>query len=81
MIIGTEQVESLDYDPYGIGVASHSRTAWGYYFGGGAHWLLGSSVALVGNVKYQHVKFSEELFGVRDYSGIQVLIGAAYLHR
>lgn len=81
LIIGTERVETLDYDLYGIGVASRSRTAWGYYFGGGAHWLVGSSASLMGTVKYQHVKFDKELFGVRDYSGVQVLVGAAYLYR
>jgi len=81
LVIGTEQLELLTQEYYGVGTVAHSRTAWGYYAGAGASWLLGTSVALTGSVKYQFAKFKEELFGVRDYSGVQVLIGAAYLYR
>ncbi|MEW5701898.1 MAG: hypothetical protein AB1792_06685 [Candidatus Zixiibacteriota bacterium] len=81
LVIGTERLDVVTQDLYAVGTASRSRTAWGYYAGGGATWLLGTSMAIVGTVKYQYVKFDQELFGVRDYSGTQVLVGIAYLYR
>lgn len=83
LIIGTERLEAIIEDQFGYyyGVSSESRVAAGFYAATGVYWVLGSQFALTGNVKYQHAKFSKELFGVRDYSGVQVLIGAAYLYR
>lgn len=83
LIIGTERLEAIIQDQFGTyyGVSSESRISAGFYAATGAYWVLGSQFALTGNVKYQHAKFSKELFGVRDYSGIQVLLGAAYLYR
>jgi hypothetical protein len=81
MMIGTERLQDLIDDYYGIGISSESRIGWGGYAGGGLSWLLSPSVALTGSVKYQYAKFDDELFGVRDFSGVQVLFGAAYLYR
>ena len=81
LLIGTERLETVIQDQFGylIGVSSESRVDVGFYAGAGALLVLGRQFALRGETKYQHAKFSKELFGVRDYSGIQVLFGAAYL--
>ena len=81
LIIGTERLERVIQDQIGyvVGVTSESRVDVGFYAGAGALLVLGRQFALRGETKYQHAKFSKELFGVRDYSGIQVLFGAAYL--
>jgi len=82
LIIGTERLERTIQSQIGylIGFDSKSRTDVGFYAGAGALLVLGRQFALRGEAKYQHAKFSKELFGVRDYSGIQVLFGAAYLY-
>jgi hypothetical protein len=83
LIIGTERLETVYQDQFGylVGISSESRVNLGFYAGAGALLVLGRQFALRGEIKYQHAKFSKELFGVRDYSGIQVLFGAAYLYR
>lgn len=81
LLIGTEVIEVTDDDFYGIGIDTESRTAFGYYFGGGANLVLSPSIALTGTVKYQHAKFDEELFETRDYSGTIFLFGIAYMYR
>ncbi|MBD3298187.1 MAG: hypothetical protein GF341_06000 [candidate division Zixibacteria bacterium] len=83
LIVGTETVDAVVYDQFGgfIGTSSESRVEAGYYGGAGAFLVLGRQFALTGNVKYQYAEFSEELFGVTDYSGVQILIGAVYLYR
>lgn len=81
LLIGTEVIEVTDNDFYGIGIDTESRTAFGYYFGGGANFILSPSLALTGSVKYQHAKFDKELFEARDYSGTIVLFGVAYMYR
>ncbi|MBI3872122.1 MAG: hypothetical protein HY304_03480 [candidate division Zixibacteria bacterium] len=81
LVIGTERFERLYQNTYGVGTSTQSRSTWGYYAGGGLNWLLGPSVALIGSVKYQRARFDNELFGLREYSGTQVLFGAAYLYR
>lgn len=81
LVIGTEIIEITTPGYYGVGVDSKSRTAFGYYFGAGANLVLSPSFALTGMVKYQHAKFSKELFEARDYSGTLVLFGAAYMYR
>ncbi len=79
VIVGTEVVEVTTAGYYGY--SSESRTALGYYFGGGANLVLSPSFALTGMVKYQHAKFDKELFEAKDYSGTQILFGAAYMYR
>ena len=81
-IIGTEQVEATLYDYYGqyLGYSSESRVNLGFYGGGQVYWVLGTQFALSVGAKYQYANFSKELFGVKDYSGVQVLLGAAYLY-
>ncbi len=81
LIIGTEVLEITTQDYYGIGIDSESRTALGYYFGAGANLVLSPSFCLTGMVKYQRAEFDSELFEVKDYSGTQVLFGAAYMYR
>lgn len=81
LVIGTEILEITTSDYYGIGTASESRTTLGYYFGAGGNLVLSPSFCLTGMVKYQQAEFDKELFGVRDYSGTQVLFGAAYMYR
>lgn len=82
LIIGTEQVEATLYDYYGqyLGYSSESRVNLGFYGGGQIYWVLGTQFALSAGAKYQYASFSKELFGVKDYSGVQVLFGAAYLY-
>ncbi len=80
LVIGTERLQYAVQD-IGVGLTSESRTALGYYFGGGLAWTLGPSFCLTSTVKYHHAKFNDELFGVKDYSGVLVLFGAAYMYR
>ena len=83
ILIGTERLEVVFQDPaFGtlIGQNAETRLGLGFYGGAGILWVLGSKFALTGSVKYQHAKFSKELFGVKDYSGIQVLFGGTYLY-
>jgi hypothetical protein len=82
LLIGTERRETLVQTQFynWLGQTTESRVDLGFYGGAGVFWVLGTQFALTGGVKYQHAKFGKELFGVRDYSGIQVLIGAAYLY-
>ena len=80
LVIGTERLQYVVQD-IGVGLDSQSRTAIGYYFGGGLAWTLGPSFCLTSTVKYHQVKFNDELFGVKDYSGVLVLFGAAYMYR
>jgi hypothetical protein len=82
LIIGTERLDTYiatDFADY-VGVTAESRVGTGFYGGAGVFVLLAPQFALTGSVKYQHAKFSKELFGSRDYSGVQVLFGAAYLY-
>jgi hypothetical protein len=79
VVIGTEVYEITTAGYYDI--ASESRTTLGYYFGAGANLVFSPSFALTGMVKYQHARFDEELFEAHDYSGTQVLFGAAYMYR
>jgi opacity protein-like surface antigen len=81
VVVGTEVIEVTTVDYYGYGIDTQSRTTLGYYFGAGANFVFSPSFALTGMVKYQHAKFDEELFEARDYSGTQVLFGAAYMYR
>lgn len=82
LIVGTETVDAIVYDQFGgfIGTSAQSRVELGYYGGASVFWILGRQFALTGSGKYQYAKFSEELFGVKDYSGVQILIGAVYLY-
>lgn len=82
LIVGTERLQSLYQDHFGylVGVTSESRIGTGFYAGAGALFVLGRQFALRGETKYQYAKFNKELFGVKDYSGVQVLFGAAYLY-
>jgi len=82
LIVGTESVDAVVYDAYGgyIGSGAESRFELGYYGGVNLLWVLGTQFGLTGGVKYQHAKFDKELFGVKDYSGVQILFGATYLY-
>jgi hypothetical protein len=81
LVIGTERLQYEVADMLGVGLDSQSRTALGYYFGGGLAWNLSPSLCLTSTVKYHHAKFNQELFGVKDYSGVLVLFGVAYMYR
>ena len=82
VLIGTEQFESALTLPNGTyyGTSVRSRWALGFYGGAGFAWVLGERIALTACVKYQHARFAKEVFGSKDYSGIQVLVGAMYLY-
>ena len=81
-LIGTEQFETALAFSNGtyVGTSTRSRWAIGYYGGAGLAWVIGEKIALTACVKYQHAKFTKEVFGSKDYSGAQVLIGAMYLY-
>jgi opacity protein-like surface antigen len=82
VLIGTEQFEGAVSTPAGtfIGTSTQSRWALGFYGGAGLAWLVGDRIALTVSVKYQYARFGQEVFGSKDYSGIQVLVGAMYLY-
>lgn len=79
VVVGTEVIEVTTPGVYGT--STESRTALGYYVGGGGTLVLSPSFALTGMVKYQYAKFDKELFEAKDYSGTMVLFGAAYMYR
>ncbi|MCP4712631.1 MAG: hypothetical protein GY869_28735 [Planctomycetes bacterium] len=84
LVIGTETISTTGYSPHiggFYGLQSESREALGWYAGAGFDWVLGRSFALSAMGKYQYAKFSKELVGVKDFSGAQILIGAAYLYK
>lgn len=82
LILGTERRDRIYQSRFGdvVGLDSKSRFGTGFYVGGGTLIVLGRQFALRAETKYQHAKFSKEVFGVKDYSGVQVLFGAAYLY-
>lgn len=83
ILVGTEQFEAALRYPDGTyyGTSIRSRWALGFYGGAGLAWVLGETFALTGCVKYQYARFSKDLFGAKDYSGVQVLLGGMYLYR
>ncbi len=84
LVIGTETISSVrKYPNIGtyIGTKSQSRETLGWYAGGGLDWVLGRNFVLSFLGKYQHAIFSEELVGVKDFSGAQILVGAAYAYK
>lgn len=84
LVIGTETISTSGYSPYlgnFIGIQSESREALGWYAGTGFDWVLGRSFALSFIGKYQYAKFGKELVGVKDFSGVQILVGAAYTYQ
>jgi|GEM_PF-2830120 len=81
-LILTERLEFTRVNDFVVGVdASKTHFEFGYYAGGGVDIVLGPSVMLLGTVKYQHARFDKDVLGARDYSGVQVLFGAAYIYR
>jgi hypothetical protein len=82
VIIGTETLSYISNNLLGsyLGWSSESREALGWYAGAGVNWILGENFALSFLGKYQHAKFGSELVGQRDFSGMQILVGAAYLY-
>jgi hypothetical protein len=79
LVVGTIQSEGENSQYYWVNY--DSKTTWGYYIGAGANVVMSPSFSLTGTVKYQYAEFDENLFVNRDYSGVQVLIGAAYMYR
>ncbi len=84
VIIGTETISTSGYSNYFggfYGLKSESREAVGWYAGAGVDWVLGRNFALSFIGKYQYAEFGKELAGVKDFSGAQILVGAAYTYR
>ncbi len=63
------------------GISQDSREALGWYAGAGVDVLLGDSFSLTFSGKYQQAKFGKELLGAKDFSGAQILVGAAYVYK
>jgi hypothetical protein len=82
VLVGTEQFERSLRFPDGTyyGTSIQSRWALGFYGGAGVAWVMGERFAMTACVKYQHARFTKQVFGAKDYSGIQVLVGAMYLY-
>jgi hypothetical protein len=84
LVIGTETISFAGRNVYVgnyVGIQSESRETIGWYAGGGLDWVMGRNFVLSFLGKYQHAIFSEELVGVKDFSGAQILIGAAYAYK
>lgn len=84
LVIGTETISFTGYNTYiggYIGIESESRETVGWYASGGLDLVLGRNFVLSFLGKYQHAVFSEELVGVKDFSGMQILVGAAYAYK
>jgi len=56
-----------------------SLTDLDFVFGGGLDWPLSTKVALDLQAAYLPMKFSKELFGAHDYSGVIITVGVKYL--
>lgn len=56
-----------------------SLTDLDFVFGGGLDWPLTNRIAMDLQVAYLPMKFSKELFGTKDYSGVIITVGVKYL--
>ncbi|HUU45741.1 MAG TPA: hypothetical protein VM118_08405 [Acidobacteriota bacterium] len=81
VLILTQRGETTRLSDYAYAVDTDTHVEIGYYAGAGLSWILGHQVMLLGGVKYQHAEFNTDLLAGGNYSGIQVLFGAAYLYR
>lgn len=56
-----------------------SLTDLDFVFGGGMDWPLTTRIAMDFQAAYLPMKFSKELFGAKDYSGVIITVGVKYL--
>ena len=56
-----------------------SVTDFDFVFGGGLDWPISTKIALDIQAAYLPMKFSKELFGAQDYSGVTITVGVKYL--
>lgn len=64
-------------DPYMVN--GNSKTAFSYSVGGGIDYEATKMVGIDLNISYLPVKFSDELFEVKDYRALTVTVGVKYL--
>lgn len=64
-------------DPYVI--SGNSKTSFSYALGGGFDYPVADLVGIDFNVTYMPIKFSEELFRVKDYQALTFTVGVKYL--
>ncbi len=60
-------------------VSGNSKTSFSYLLGGGLDYQVADVVGLDLNVNYLPVKFSDDLFEVKDYQALTVTVGVKYL--
>lgn len=81
LIVLTERIEFRQGNGFLIGVRTETEAKFGYYAGGGVNWVMGRKFMLTSLVKYQHAKFGDGVAGAGNFSGVQILVGAAFLYR
>jgi hypothetical protein len=79
LLILTQRGETRFANRFRIDIDSH--TEFGFYAGAGLNWILGHKFMLTGMAKYQYAEFDKDLLAGGSYSGMQILIGAAYIYR
>lgn len=81
LLVLTQRGETRRVNDIFIRVDVDTDIEFGYYVGAGVNWVLGHRLMLVSGAKYQFAEFDEDLLAGGNYSGWQVLFGAAYLYR
>jgi hypothetical protein len=81
LLVLNERGDVTRISQYYYVIDTKSHVELGYYAGAGINWILGHRLALVASAKYQYAEFDDELLAGGNYSGLQLLFGAAYLYR
>ncbi|MBU1318970.1 MAG: outer membrane beta-barrel protein [candidate division Zixibacteria bacterium] len=74
---GTLYTDQYAYYDFG----SKSRTAFGWWAGGGFESYVSSTIAVTSNFKYYSIDYSKYIAGYKDHSGYQISVGIAYIFR
>ncbi|HSG99332.1 MAG TPA: hypothetical protein VLB27_04740 [candidate division Zixibacteria bacterium] len=81
LLILSQRGETTIFNQRDVFIDIDTHTEFGWYAGVGGAYVLGRSVILVGGAKYQFAEFDTDLLAGGNYSGVQILFGAAYLYR
>ena len=82
-VLGRETASLGPYDSYWIRYTDGSLSSesdWTWWAGGGVEFPLTESLQFDVTVKYMNVKFSGDIAGISDYSGVQFSLGIMYLN-
>lgn len=81
LLVLTQRGRTIRVNSVFFRVDVDTHVEFGYYAGAGVNWVLGHRLMLVSGARYQYAQFDEDLLAGGNYSGWQVMFGAAYLYR